>query len=99
MSFFALEQRLNASVMRHTANAVGTLGAKTLPGIFENAYERLDGGNGRSSSGPTFLVLSADLPVADPVGEHITIRQVQYEIVEAYPDGSGMTDLILEIAS
>lgn len=95
MSFSALESRINASVLKHLANAQATLGGVAVQGIFKRAYVESGAGMGMASTAPTFRLASIDVP-ASPVGLPLVIDGVNYAIAAPEPDGTGMTLLILE---
>jgi len=72
-------------------------GVSTVNGIFENAFvtalDQLDAPV--SMTRPEFQCQASDLD-ADPVSKSLVISGVSYTIVEAMPDGTGMTTLHLE---
>jgi hypothetical protein len=68
-----------------------TIGAATVPVIFDAAYaEPL----GMSGSTPVALGVSADLAAATP-GAAISIDGSYYRVTAVEPDGTGMTQLRL----
>lgn len=72
-----------------------TLGAATVPVIFDAAYADAIGIVAGTS--PTCLAASADVSAA-AVGGAITINAVAYIIAEIQPDGTGLTRLMLQEA-
>lgn len=70
-----------------------TLGAATVPVIFDNAFS--DALGIVSSTQPVALGTTADLAAAT-VGSTITINAVAYTIAEIQPDGTGLTRLMLK---
>lgn len=97
MNFSDLESRLNSSVLKHLANASGLCNGVTIPGILKREYIESLTGVGMSGVFPTFKVASGQVP-ASPRGKQITINDTSYKISEAHPDGSGLTQLVLELA-
>lgn len=95
MSFAALESRVNASVLKHLANAQATLDGVAVQGIFKRAYIETGPGMGMASTTPTFRLSSSLVPAA-PVGKPMVVSGVNYAIAALEPDGTGMTLLILE---
>lgn len=100
--FAALEDRVNADVLRHLANAeVFFNGAdERVAGIFDNAYEQPGVGPvGMAGTQPAVAVASHHVP-RDPVGQLVFVRrtgcEVPYAIAAAMPDGTGLTALLLE---
>lgn len=70
-----------------------TLGAATVPVIFDNAFA--DALGIVAATQPVALGTSADLAAAT-VGGTITINAVAYTIAEIQPDGTGLTRLMLK---
>ncbi len=68
-----------------------------LRAIFSNEYIEADGGGfvGASSSVPTLRVRDAD---ALAKGDSVTVRAVEYHVVEIRPNGYGETFLRLQKA-
>ena len=95
MTFAALQSRMNASVLRHLANAQAMLGGATIRGVFRNAYEAADVGVGYAGTQPTLTVDTGAVP-RDPVGQEVVIDDVAYLIAAHQPGGSGLDLLILE---
>lgn len=73
--------------------------AVSLKGIFDAEHEvaaEFDGpGGGVSSSRPQFVCRTADV-AANPVGGRLVVGTTAYTIVDHWPDGTGMSTLILE---
>lgn len=92
--FAALESTVNASVLLHLANTEVTIGAETVPGIFNKPSLTEGMGAGYTRPAPTVQVASCSV-MQSPVGHTIAVDGVPYEIAEAEPDGSGLTTLIL----
>lgn len=74
-----------------------TIGANTVPVIFDNAYASvLDGlveSTGPACTGPTSALASA------VQGTAITIDSTAYLVTHNQPDGTGITTLLLERAA
>lgn len=97
MSFSTLEAKVNASVLKHLANAQATIGANTFDGIFKDPFQLTGMGIGSADSRPSFCMATSGLP-ARPVGAAITIRSVAYTIGAHEPDGTGLSLLFLDEA-
>lgn len=95
MLFANLELAANSAVLNHLANKQVTIGAVTVPGIFRNLAGEAPVGVGVASSDPIVTVASSAV-MAEPVGKTIAIGAVQYEILRADPDNTGLTVLTLE---
>jgi hypothetical protein len=95
MSFAALKSRVNASVLRHLADAEVLIGGVTVQGIFRNPSVVASLGDGAADTRPTVSVASGVVP-DDPADQVIEIDGVPYSILYDAPDGSGMTLLTLE---
>ena len=70
---------------------------KTVKGVFDNDYEAVNAGGsmGFAITRPRFYCRSADvLGVED--GDTLEIDSVDYKIVVVMPDGTGMTEMMLE---
>lgn len=75
-----------------------TLGAATVPAIFDNGYTLGAAGPfGMATTGPQLTCATAQIP-ADPVGLAVTVGGRSYLVAEHQPDGTGMSTLILELA-
>lgn len=74
---------------------------RTLTVIFDNAYEFVEMGSGVSSSGPAATLPESDMP--EPMADALeagtpvvlSIDECEYTVVEAKPDGSGVTTMRL----
>lgn len=96
MTFAALKTQVNASVLRHLADADVLIGGVTVRGIFRNPASVVNLGAGAADTSPTVSVASGAVPV-DPAGQAVQINSVPYVILHDSPDGDGMTILTLEI--
>jgi len=87
------------TVFLNTADfaVTGTLNGVSVNGIFDRAFEVATAGVGFASSNPGFQLSSSDVP-ASPVGKTLVVNSTSYTVVEAHPDGTGMTTLLLEAA-
>ena len=75
-----------------------TLGGLAVRGILDKAYQLGDvGGNGFATSQPVFPVPSASVP-ASVTGLPLVIAGVTYTVVLSEPDGTGVTQLMMEKA-
>lgn len=73
------------------------ISATTIKGIFDNDFVEVDAGGGVpfAMQQPRFLARTAD--VANAVEDHtLLISGTTYKIKVVQPDGTGMTNLILE---
>ncbi len=70
-----------------------TIGAATVPVIFDNGYQSALGGM-IESSGPVCQAKRADVTTVVQ-GTLITIAAVAYTVVSVQPDGTGVTTLQL----
>jgi len=93
--FAALEARVNNAAIKFLSNAEATIGAATVPVVFDAAY--LSAGGMFESSGPQVTGKSADLASAVQ-GSPITINGQAYTVTGNQPDGTGMTTLQLREA-
>lgn len=94
-SFAAREQRVNAAAIRHLANAEaiytpegGAQLVDPVPVIFDAEYLAVLDGE-VSSAGPAATIDATWLPVPPKRGDRLTIRGIDYDAVEAQPDGTG----------
>lgn len=94
-AFAAFESRVNASVLRHLANARVSIAGAEVDGIFRCPAEIVALGGGVADTRPTVTIASSAVP-ALPVDTEIAINGVPYIIAAAAPDGTGMTVLLLE---
>lgn len=99
MSFAASEARLNASVMRHLANAVAVIGSRDVPVIFDSEYTQGRVGVVRmGAAAPQMIIGTVDVP-PDFVGSTVRVDGVDWIVSERQPDGvqpTGLTLVILE---
>jgi len=72
----------------------GLLNSVAVRGIFDNAYETFDVSSGVSASGPVYLLPVASVPPV-VVGLLLVIGAETWRVVEAQPDGTGMSLLRL----
>lgn len=93
--FAALEARVNDAVRARLSNADATIGAATVPVIFDAAY--LNAGGMVESTGPQCQGKTTDLAAAVQ-GTAITISGQAYTVTGNQPDGTGMTVLQLREA-
>lgn len=78
--------------------APAMLAGAQVRGIFDNAYRQGEVGyNGMASTQPVFLVATSDVP-ANPVGASLVVNATSYLIASVEPDGTGMSQLFLELA-
>ena len=79
---------------RYRAAATGT---QDLLGIYDNAYEAVDAGGTVSFAmqQPRFTCRTADIPSAAE-GDTMTLDGQQYIVRIVMPDGTGITELMLE---
>lgn len=103
MSFADAEIRVSEAVMRRLSNASATialpavLAGQALVGIFDAAYQLVDIGSGIESNTPVFTVADSAMPSAlsDALeagdAAALEIRGTTYSVVEAKPDGTGVT--------
>ena len=75
-----------------------TLGGVAVCGIFDKAYQLGDaGGNGFATSQPVFTLASSSVP-ASVTGLPMVIGGFSYVVVLCEPNGTGVTQLLLEKA-
>lgn len=97
--FAALEQRLNAAIMRRLANVVATVGGVQHAGLFESGYALgAVGPAGIATTQPT-LTLPTSALVGEVVGQEVTIGAAAYIVAAHEPDGTGLSRLLLEVAA
>ena len=95
MLFANLQLAANSAVLNHLANKQVTIDGVIVPGIFRNLAGEAPLGVGVASSDPVVTVASSAV-MAEPVGKTIAVGAVQYEIISADPDNTGLTVLTLE---
>jgi hypothetical protein len=71
---------------------------RTIPGIYDDAYEAVDarGGVPFAVSSPRFVAATADLPSGTKEGDALRIGSTNYTIRVVQADGTGITTLMLE---
>ena len=73
--------------------------AKTLSAIFSNGYALGNVGMlGMATSQPSLTLASADVST-DPVGAAVLVGAAAYVVAAHEPDGTGVSRLLLEVAS
>ena len=95
MSFLAAQNRANASVLRHLANARVLIAGVEVDGIFKNPSLAASMGIGAADTRPSVTVASSAVP-ENPVDSVIDIDGAPYIIGAQDPDGTGMTVLWVE---
>jgi hypothetical protein len=95
MLFAKLEAVANANVLNHLANVQVVIAEATVPGIFRNPSSVANLGHGAADTSPQVTVASAAVMDA-PVNQLIHIAGVPFSIIEAAPDGTGLTILTVE---
>lgn len=70
------------------------LGWDPVTGIFDAAYAAQDVGGFVASNGPAFTLASSSVP-SPVVGLVLVVNATSYKVVEAMPDGTGITVLRL----
>jgi hypothetical protein len=95
MSFLAAQDRANASVLRHLANARVLIAGVEVDGIFKNPSQNVALGLGAADSRPSVTVASSAVP-ENPVDSSIDIDGAPYIIASHEPDGTGLTVLRVE---
>lgn len=75
-------------------------GSVALNGIFDSAYFPADVGAGVPIEGAQlrFLCRTSDLPGGGAHGASLVLNATSYVVREVHPDGTGMTELVLERA-
>lgn len=71
-----------------------TLGGVAVRGVFDNSSQTFEAGPGVFSTGPVFLLPSADVPV-NATQLALVIGADTWSVVEVEPDGTGVTVLRL----
>lgn len=71
-----------------------TLAGVAVAGIFDNGFDEQALAMGMAASTPVFTLASAAVP-AQVIGLPLVIGAVTYQVVEAMPDGTGVTRLQL----
>lgn len=75
-----------------------TINAVTFNAIKDQAFQEIDlGSAGMAGTRPLFLARDEDIVASSAaVDDTVTIASVNYTIVELEPDGTGMTNVILD---
>lgn len=89
MSF---DEDLSAYLVEFGSDA--TINGEVVRGIFDAAYAEQFGVAGSS---PAFLVPTASIPVV-ALADIVVLGTANYAVVGIHPDGTGMTNLILQVA-
>jgi hypothetical protein len=93
------DRAIFVSVDDFGVSAIFTRGSttKTISGIFDNEFIEVDAGGGVpfAMQQPKFMVRSSDV-VGVVEDDTLVISSVTYKIKVVQPDGTGMTNLILE---
>jgi hypothetical protein len=84
--------------MLKTFGQLVTVGGESVQGLLDKDYLPVQFGNQViESSAPVLLVRTEDVTVSH--GTPVTIGDEDYTVREVRPDGEGMTDLVLSVAS
>lgn len=73
-----------------------TLNGVAVTGIFDNAYDDQAVAMGIASTGPIITLPSASVP-SPVVGLSLVVNSTTYKVVDAMPDGTGITRLQLRV--
>lgn len=73
-----------------------TLNGVAVTGIFDNAYDDQAVALGVASTGPVLTLPSASVP-SPVVGLSLVVSGTTYKVVDAMPDGTGVTRLQLRV--
>ena len=89
---------LSAFVDTNDYGTTATFNSASISGIFENEFVESDGGleAGIGYTVTRFICKTTDVSGAS-FGDNITINSVTYSIREIRPDGTGMSELIIEV--
>lgn len=72
-----------------------TVGGVRIRAIYDGMYQQLFEGNTIiSTTQPKIFCRTTDVATAD-VGTQVFVRNVQYEVADIQPDGTGFTTLLL----
>jgi len=93
-TFAALESRLNTAVFLHMSNANALLDGVAVPGIFDRGY--IQAFDGIASSAPMFTAPSASVSAAT-TSSLLVVAGNTYRVRSVQPDGTGITQLLLEL--
>jgi len=78
---------------------VVTLAGASVNAIFDNGYTLGDVGLvGMADAKPSLTLATADVP-ASPYGATVVVASVNYLVAAHEPDGTGLSKLLLELAS
>jgi hypothetical protein len=95
MSMLTAQSRVNASVLRHLANARVRIAGCDVDGIFRNPSQAVALGIGAADTRPSVTVASSAVP-ENPVDSEIDIDGAPYIIGAHEPDGTGLSVLRVE---
>jgi len=89
---------LSAIVNANDFGTTATFDSNSISGIFDNEFVESDGGleAGIGYTVTRFICKTTDVSGAS-FGDTITIDSVAYKIREIRPDGTGMSELIIEV--
>jgi len=89
---------LSAIVNTDDFGTTATYDSSSISGIFDNEFVESDGGleAGIGYTVTRFICKTTDVSGAS-FGDTITIDSVAYKIREIRPDGTGMSELIIEV--
>ena len=89
---------LSAIVNTDDFGTTATYDSSSISGIFDNEFVESDGGleAGIGYTVTRFICKTTDVSGAS-FGDTITINSVAYKIREIRPDGTGMSELIIEV--
>lgn len=71
--------------------------AVAIDGIFDNAAEALFDDPGVVARPTTFKCRSADLPGGAGKGDQLVVNGITHTVQEILPDGTGVSELVLEV--
>lgn len=99
-TFTTLEQRINRVAIARVANALAQFEGVANPVAcrFDNTYAIGLSQRGASGAQPSITCQTASLP-ANPVGKTVMVGAVLYRIAVHEPDGTGLSELLLEVAA
>jgi len=89
---------LSAYINANDFGTTATFDSNSISGIFDNEFVESDGGleAGIGYTVTRFICQTTDVSGAS-FGDTITIDSVAYKIREIRPDGTGMSELIIEV--
>lgn len=95
MAFAALQSRLNVTALKRFG-AQHSLGGLPVQGDFVRPGKKFTiGGVDMMSAQPLLVVADSEVP-ADSVGKAAICEGVTYEVMDAKPDGHGLTVVYLQ---